>query len=69
MNVFGLNDKQRQYAYRIVVAAIPVLLLLKLVTPDQVGVYLNLAAAILGLGTTATAGVALTRQREDGILP
>lgn len=69
MNVFGLNDKQRQYVYGIIIALIPILVSLKAITPDQVHQYLNLAAQILGFGAAGTAGVALTRQRKDGILP
>jgi hypothetical protein len=59
----------RQYVYSIVVAAIPVLLLLGLVTSDQVEVYLQLAAALLGLGTTTVATVKISQQRKAGILP
>ncbi|WP_319456851.1 MULTISPECIES: hypothetical protein [unclassified Mycobacterium] len=62
------NAQVRQYIYGIVVATIPVLLLLSLITPEQVGAWLQLAAAILGLGATGTAGVAVTQQRRSGTL-
>lgn len=56
----------RQYLYGVVVAAVPLLLILGVIVPEDVEVWLQLAAAILGLGTTATAGAALTRQRKTG---
>lgn len=45
----------RRYVYGIVVAAIPILLLVGLITPDYVQPLLNAAAAVLGLGTAALA--------------
>lgn len=45
----------RRYIYGIVAAAIPLLLLLGLITPDAVTPILNVAAALLGLGTAALA--------------
>jgi len=62
------NAQLRQYIYGIVVAAIPVLLLIGLVTSDQVEVYLQLAAAILGLSTTTVATVKVAQQRKAGLL-
>lgn len=53
---FIQNPRHRKYVYGIVLAAIPLLVLFGLITEDEVQVYLNLAAAILGLGS---AGLAL----------
>lgn len=62
------NPEIRQYAYSVVVAAVPVLLLLGVIAPEDVEVWLRLVAAVLGLSTTVTAAVAITRQRRDGTL-
>lgn len=45
----------RRYVYGVVAAAIPILLLVGLITPDFVTPILNVTAAILGLGTAALA--------------
>ena len=45
----------RRYVYGIVATAIPLLVLFGLITPDQVQLWLNLAAAALGLGSAALA--------------
>jgi hypothetical protein len=45
----------RRWLYGVVVAMIPVLVLFGLISPESVQLWLNLAAAILGLGTTALA--------------
>jgi hypothetical protein len=47
----------RRWLYGVVVAMIPVLVLFGLISPESVQLWLNLAAAILGLGTTALATV------------
>lgn len=45
----------RRYIYGVVVALIPVLVGFGLISPEQVQLWLNLAAAVLGLGATALA--------------
>ena len=45
----------RRYLYGVVVALIPVLVAFGVVSPDSVQVWLNVAAAVLGLGTTTLA--------------
>ena len=60
------NAQTRQYIYSVVVAAVPVLLLLGVITPSDVEIWLQLAAALLGLTTTATAAFALKQQRRTG---
>ena len=57
------NVEVRRYLYGVVAAGIPVLMLFKLVAPDEVDVYLNLAAAVLGLGG---GGLALTNTPKKG---
>lgn len=64
-----LTPKVRQYIYGIVVAAIPLLLIAGLIAPEQAALWLNLGAAVLGLGTTTTAAAAITSQRKNNILP
>lgn len=51
----NLNEATRAYIYRIIVALIPVLIALGVMTGDDAQVYLNLAAAILGLGSAGLA--------------
>ena len=45
----------RRYVYGIAVAAIPLLVIFGVIAQDDAQVWLNLAAAVLGLGTTALA--------------
>ena len=45
----------RRYLYGVVLAFIPILVLFGLISPESVQLWLNLAAAVLGLGTTALA--------------
>jgi hypothetical protein len=49
------NPATRRYVYGIAIAAIPLLVILGVITADQSQVYLNLAAAVLGLGTASLA--------------
>ena len=55
MNLNIKDPAIRRYVYGIVMAAIPILLLVGLITPDYVQPILNAAAAVLGLGTAALA--------------
>jgi protein-S-isoprenylcysteine O-methyltransferase Ste14 len=64
----GLNAKQRQWLYGIVVAALPLLVVFKLVKPEDVPLWLALVGAVLGTGAAGTAFAAVRRQRKDGTL-
>lgn len=44
------SETHRAYLYRIVTAAIPVLILAGILSPEDATVWLGLAAAVLGLG-------------------
>lgn len=53
--MINLSEKNRSWLYGIVVAVLPILAVYGLVTQDQIGQWLTLAAALLG---TASAGLA-----------
>ena len=55
MNLNIQDPAIRRYVYGIVYAAIPILVGLGVLAADEAQVWYNLAAAILGLGTTALA--------------
>lgn len=53
---FNIQDVEtRRYFYKVAVAVAPLLLVLNLATPDEVDIYLNIGAAILGLSVPALA--------------
>ena len=54
-NRFITDPAIRKYVYGVVLAMIPVLVGFGLISPEQVQLWLNLAAAVLGLGTTGLA--------------
>ncbi|MGV0785092.1 phage holin [Mycolicibacterium sp. XJ775] len=56
----------RQWLYGIVVAVLPLLVVLKVVAPEDVPLWLALAGAVLGTAGAGTAFVALRGQRKDG---
>lgn len=58
-----LSPAFRGYLYQIAVAAIPILVVSGLFTSEEATLYLNLAAALLGLGTVGVA--ALNRPVQD----
>lgn len=58
----------RQWLYGIVTAALPLLVVLKVVAPEDVPLWLALAAAALGTVGGGTAFVAVRSQRKDGTL-
>lgn len=68
MQVPTPTPQQRQWLYGVVVAALPLLVVLKLVQPEDVSLWLSLAAAVLGTGAAGTAFVAVRKQRRDGTL-
>ena len=45
----------RRYLYGVVAVMIPILVGFGVISPEQVQLWLNLAAAVLGLGATALA--------------
>ncbi len=52
----GIQSPQtRKYVYGIVAAAIPLLVIFGVIAEDQVQLYLTLAAAVLGFGSSALA--------------
>lgn len=55
MNLNIKDPAVRRYIYGVVAAAIPLLLIAGLITPDVVQLILNAVAAFLGLGTAALA--------------
>lgn len=63
-----LTPARRQWLYGIIVAAIALAVAYKFIAPEHAPMWLDLAANVLGLGGTGTAGVMLSRQRKDGIL-
>ena len=60
------NTKTRLYLYGVVSVALTVLVAYKLIDAEAVPMWLNVAATILGVATTSTAGVALAQQRKTG---
>lgn len=62
------SSKVRLYLYGVVTAALAVLVALKIIDPDLVPVWLALAAAVLAIGGTGTATVAVAKQRSNGTL-
>lgn len=49
------NPQTRKYAYGIIAAAIPILVVLGVINEDQVQLWLNFAAAVLGFGAAGLA--------------
>jgi hypothetical protein len=62
------NAQVRQWIYGVVTAVLAVLVVYKIVDADAVPLWLTLAAAILGVGATGTATVAVSKQRKNGSL-
>ena len=56
----------RLYVYGVGLAAIPLLVLAGFIAPDDIEKWLQLFAAVLGLGTTTQAAVALLKQVQTG---
>lgn len=49
------NPQTRRYIYGIVAAAIPILVIVGVISEDQVQLWLTFAAAVLGLGSAGLA--------------
>ena len=50
-----MSQQHRTYIYGIVIAAIPILVAAGFIAPDDAQLWLNLAAALLGLGAAGLA--------------
>ncbi|WP_166905923.1 hypothetical protein [Mycobacterium sp. DL440] len=68
MELPELTPERRQWLYGITVAAITVAVGYKAIAPEHAPMWLDLAANVLGISGTGTAGVMLSRQRKDGTL-
>ena len=55
MNHIIANPKTRKYIYGIIAAAIPILVIVGVITEDDVQLWLTLAAAVLGFGSAGLA--------------
>jgi hypothetical protein len=64
-----LTPQVRQYLYTVTTAVLTVLVALRVIDPDVVPLGLNLAGALLGLGSSTVAAIAVGQQRRDGTLP
>lgn len=62
------SSQFRMWFYGVITAALAVLVALKIIDPALVPVWLALAAAVLAIGGTGTATVAVAKQRGDGTL-
>lgn len=49
------NPQARRYIYGVVAAAIPILVIVGVISEDQVQLWLTFAAAVLGLGSAGLA--------------
>lgn len=63
-----LTPQVRQYLYTLTSTVIALLVGLNVVDAGQVPLWLNVVAAVLGLGSSTVAAVAVSQQRRDGIL-
>ncbi len=63
------SPKVRQYIYAVATSAMAILVIYKFVDPTAVPVWLNIVGTVLGLGASATATAAVTKQRKSGDLP
>ncbi|MDE8648069.1 hypothetical protein PXH69_24120 [Rhodococcus qingshengii] len=55
LKVMSLTPEQRRRIYNIAIAVAPILLLMKVVTPEQIDPVLNLLSAVLGVGVPVVA--------------
>jgi len=63
-----LTPKVRNYLYAVATAAMAVAVAYGLISPDQVPLWLSLAAALLAITATSTATVVTKAQRDTGQL-
>lgn len=60
------SPQVRQYLYGVILYGMPVLVGLNIVDPTLVPLWMNLAAAVLGVTSGGVAYAALRGQRKDG---
>lgn len=67
---FFTDPTKRAYIYRVIVAVIPVLVLVGVVTNEDAAVWLGLASAVLGFGgaTLATTNTSIKPPPDDDIV-
>lgn len=64
-----LTPQVRQYLYTVTSAVLAVLVALRVVDAEIVPLGLTLAGALLGLGSSTVAAIAVGEQRRNGTLP
>lgn len=62
------NVETRRYLYGVAAAVIPLLVALNVVAPPEVDIYLNVAAAVLGLSVPAIARVNTPKPGETKVI-
>lgn len=62
------NVETRRYLYTVTAAAIPVLLAFNIIAPAEVDIYLNLAAAVLGVGVPVLARANTPKPGETAVI-
>ena len=63
------SPKMRLYLYAVATAMLGLLVFYEIVSAESVPAWLSLLATLLALGGNATATVAVTQNRRDGLLP
>lgn len=61
------NVETRRYLYTVTAAVIPVLLAFNIIAPAEVDVWLNLSAAVLGVGVPVLARVNTPKPGETQV--
>mgnify|MGYP001050337864 CR=1 FL=1 len=64
----NLTAQQRNWFYGIATSIIAIAAAYKVVEPEHVPLWLDLAANILGVGVGSTAAVVLKSQRDEGLI-
>lgn len=60
-----VSPRTRTYIYTVAVAAIPLLVIAGIIAADEAALWLNLVAALLGLGAAGTATAYRPTKRDD----
>lgn len=60
-----LTAERRAWVYRVAASTVPLLITLGFLTDELAGIILNIAAAILGVGSSALALANLSPDKED----
>ena len=64
-----LTPQVRQYLYTVTAAVLTALVALRVIDSELVPLGLTVAGALLGLGSSTVAAIAVGAQRKDGTLP